>query len=129
MIQIKKFESKTDQILRKLWDEDHVQNCYRVLSEHTYKKIVSDFFKKNNRIDILTEAINSEKTAIILKECHSLRGASSMIGLIAFNDIIDSIEQSSSNQKQLKKSEVINALNDLLTDAQEHFLKITIVKE
>lgn len=124
-----KFDSKTDPILRKLWNEEHVHNCYRVLSEDAYKEIVLDFFNKNNRIDILTEAINSEQTEIILKECHALRGASSMIGLIAFNEIIDTIEQSTNNQNILKKKEIISTLNNLLTDAQEYFLKITMVKE
>jgi chemotaxis protein histidine kinase CheA len=81
--------------------------------------------QKNNRIDILIEAINSEQMPIIIKECHSLKGASAMIGLIAFNDIIDTIEKSFMKQIPLEKTEIIRTLNDLLREAKNQFLKIT----
>jgi hypothetical protein len=109
----------------KLWDEERVRNFCKVLSEDVYKKITTDFFEKNNRIDILTEAINSEQTTLILNECHSLRGASTMIGLIAFNDIIDTIENLSKNQGLLNKSEIISTLNELLRESKNQFLKLT----
>lgn len=126
---MKTFQSNNDENYRKLWDEERVQSCCKVLTEEAYKKIVLDFFEKNNRIDRLIEAINSEQTKLILKECHSLRGASSMIGLIAFDDLIDTIEQSIKKQSQLNKIKIINMLNDLLRDAQNHFLKLTEIKE
>ena len=122
---MKTFHSKTDTKLRKLWDEERVRNFCKVLSEDVYKKITTDFFEKNNRIDILIEAINSGQTELILKECHSLRGASTMIGLVAFNDIIDTIEQSSKNQSLLNKSEIIGTLNKLLRESKNQFLKLT----
>lgn len=122
---MKTFHSKTDTNLRKLWDEERVRNFCKVLSEDVYKKITTDFFEKNNRIDILTEAINSEQTTLILNECHSLRGASTMIGLIAFNDIIDTIENLSKNQSLLNKSEIIRTLNELLRESKNQFLKLT----
>lgn len=52
-----------------------------------------------------------------------------MIGLIAFDDLIDTIEQSIKKQSQLNKIKIINMLNDLLRDAQNHFLKLTEIKE
>jgi hypothetical protein len=122
-------QSSTSENHRKLWDEERVRSCCKVLTEETYQKIVFDFFEKNNRIDKLIEAINRNQTNLILKECHSLRGASSMIGLIAFNDLIDTIEQSLKKQNQLNKIKIINMLNDLLRDAQNHFLKLTEIKE
>ena len=122
---MKTFHSKTNANLMKLWDEERVRNFCKVLSEDVYKKITTDFFEKNNRIDILTEAINSEQTTLILNECHSLRGASTMIGLIAFNDIIDTIENLSKNQGLLNKSEIISKLNELLRESKNQFLKLT----
>jgi HPt (histidine-containing phosphotransfer) domain-containing protein len=119
------FHSKTGSNPRKLWDEDRVRNFCKVLSEDVYKKITTEFFEKNNRIDILIEAIKSEQTEIILKECHSLRGASTMIGLVAFNDIIDTIEQSSKNQSLLNKNEIIDTLNKLIRESKNQFLKLT----
>jgi hypothetical protein len=122
---MKTFRSKTDSNPRKLWDEERVRNFCKVLSEDVYKKITTDFFEKNSRIDILIEAINGEHTELILKECHSLRGASTMIGLVAFNDIIDTIEQSSKNQSLLNKNEIIDTLNKLLRESKNQFLKLT----
>ena len=122
---MKTFQSKSDSNSRKLWDKERVRNFCKVLSEDVYKKITTDFFEKNNRIDILIEAINSDQTELILKECHSLRGASTMIGLVAFNDIIDTIEQSSKNQSLLNKNEIIGTLNKLLRESKNQFLKLT----
>jgi chemotaxis protein histidine kinase CheA len=122
---MKTFHSKSDSNSRKLWDKERVRNFCKVLSEDVYKKITTDFFEKNNRIDILIEAINSDQTKLILKECHSLRGASTMIGLVAFNDIIDTIEQSSKNQSLLNKNEIIGTLNKLLRESKNQFLKLT----
>lgn len=122
---MKTFHSKSDSNSRKLWDKERVRNFCKVLSEDVYKKITTDFFEKNNRIDILIEAINSDQTELILKECHSLRGASTMIGLVAFNDIIDTIEQSSKNQSLLNKNEIIGTLNKLLRESKNQFLKLT----
>lgn len=109
----------------KLWNEVQVLSCYKLMSKDDYKKIVFDFFEKNNRIDVLSAAISNEQTPIIFLECHALRGATSMIGLIAFNDIIDTIEQSYKEQRPLSKIEVISQLNDLLIEAKNQFLKLT----
>lgn len=110
---------------KKLWDEAQVLSCYRLMSKNDYTKIVFDFFEKNHRIDILSAAIDNEQTSMILLECHSLRGASSMIGLVAFNDVIDTIEQSCKEQSPLNKIEIISKLNDLLIEAKNQFLKLT----
>lgn len=115
----------TDLNDKKLWNEVQVLSCYKLMSKDDYKKIVSDFFEKNNRIDILSGAINNEQTSIIILECHALKGASSIIGLTAFNDIIDTIEESCKNQNPLNKIEIINKLNDLLIEAKNQFLKLT----
>jgi hypothetical protein len=109
---------------KKLWDESQVLSCYRLMSKIDYTKIVFDFFEKNHRIDILSAAIDNEQTSMILLECHSLRGASSMIGLVAFNDIINTIEQSCKKQSPLNKIEIISKLNDLLMEAKNQFLKL-----
>lgn len=122
---MKTFHLKSDSNSGKLWDKERVRNFCKVLSEDVYKKITTDFFEKNNRISILIEAINNEETILILKECHSLRGASTMIGLVAFNDIIDTIEQSSKNQNILNKNEIIETLNKLLRESKNQFLKLT----
>uniref|UniRef100_UPI0040479A18 Hpt domain-containing protein n=1 Tax=Polynucleobacter sp. TaxID=2029855 RepID=UPI0040479A18 len=117
--------SNSDDNYEKLWDKNRVADCCKLLSKDAYKKIVVDFFEKNNRIDFLIEAINNEQISKITKECHSLKGASSMIGLIAFNDIIETIEKSFIKQSPLNKIEIIRTLNDLLTEAKNQFLKLT----
>lgn len=43
---MKTFQSNNDENYRKLWDEERVQSCCKVLTEETYKKIVLDFLKK-----------------------------------------------------------------------------------
>jgi hypothetical protein len=48
-----------------------------------------------------------------------------MIGLVAFNDIIDTIEQSSKNQSLLNKNEITVTLNKLLRESKNQFLKLT----
>jgi hypothetical protein len=48
-----------------------------------------------------------------------------MIGLVAFNDIIDTIEQSFKNQSLLNKNEIIGTLNKLLRESKNQFLKLT----
>lgn len=115
----------TDQNDKKLWNEVQVLSCYKLMSKDEYRKIVLDFFEKNNRIDILSGAINNEQTSIIILECHALKGASSIIGLAAFNDIIDTIEETCKKQNPLNKIEIINKLNDLLIEAKSQFLKLT----
>jgi hypothetical protein len=122
---MKTIHSNTGSNHKKLWDEERILNFCKVLSEDVYIKITTDFFEKNNRIDILIEAINSEETILILKECHALRGSSTMIGLVAFNDIIDTIEQSSKKQRPLNKSEIISTINELLKESKNQFLKLT----
>jgi HPt (histidine-containing phosphotransfer) domain-containing protein len=125
MVQISALNSNSDDNHEKLWDKNRVSDCCKLLSKDAYNKIVVAFFEKNNRIDILIEAINAEQTSIIIKECHSLKGASSMIGLIAFNNIIDTIEKSCVKQSILNKNEIIKTLNDLLREAKNQFLKLT----
>lgn len=115
----------TDLNDKKLWNEVQVLSCYKLMSKDEYRKIVLDFFEKSNRIDILSGAINNEQTSIIILECHALKGASSMIGLAAFNDIIDTIEETCKKQSPLNKIEIINKLNDLLIEAKNQFLKLT----
>jgi|LauGreDrversion4_2_1035121.scaffolds.fasta_scaffold78193_4 chemotaxis protein histidine kinase CheA len=125
MVQKNALNSNSDSNHEQLWDMNRVTDCCKLLSRDAYNKIAIDFFEKNNRIDILIEAINSEQMPIIIKECHSLKGASAMIGLIAFNDIIDTIEKSFMKQIPLEKTEIIRTLNDLLREAKNQFLKIT----
>jgi HPt (histidine-containing phosphotransfer) domain-containing protein len=125
MVQISDLNSNSDDNYEKLWDKNRVTDCCKLLSKDAYNKIVIDFFEKNNRINILIKAINAEQTSIIIKECHSLKGASSMIGLIAFNNIIDTIEKSCVKKSILNKNEIIKTLNDLLKEAKNQFLKIT----
>ena len=125
MEQISDLNSNSDDNYEKLWDKNRVTDCCKLLSKDAYNKIVIDFFEKNNRINILIKAINAEQTSIIIKECHSLKGASSMIGLIAFNNIIDTIEKSCVKKSILNKNEIIKTLNDLLKEAKNQFLKIT----
>jgi hypothetical protein len=125
MVQITALNSNSDDNYEKLWDINRVTDCCKLLSRDTYIKIALDFFEKDNRIDILIEAINGEQAPIIIKECHSLKGASEMIGLIAFNNIIDTIEKSCVKQSILNKNEIIKTLNDLLKEAKNQFLKIT----
>ncbi len=48
-----------------------------------------------------------------------------MIGLIAFNDIIETIEKYFIKQSPLNKIEIIRTLNDLLREAKNQFLKLT----
>jgi len=117
--------TNTDPNDKKLWNEVQVLSCYKFMSKEEYRKIVLDFFEKNNRIDILIEAINSEQISIIIKECHSLKGASAMIGLIAFNEILDTIQKSSIKQIPLNKIKIIRTLNDLLRESKNQFLKLT----
>ena len=125
MVQISALNSNSDDNYEKLWDKNRVADCCKLLSKDAYKKIVVDFFEKNNRIDFLIEAINNEQISMITKECHSLKGASSMIGLIAFNDIIETIEKSFIKQSPLNKIEIIRTLNDLIREAKNQFLKLT----
>jgi hypothetical protein len=125
MEQINDLNSNSDENYGSLWDKNRVSACCKLLTKDTYNEIVSDFFEKNNRINFLVDAINSELTSIIIKECHSLMGASSMIGLIGFNDIIDAIQKSSIKQMPLNKIKIIKTLNDLLKEAKNQFLKLT----
>ena len=125
MVQINTLNSISDVNNQKLWDMNRVTDCSNLLPKDAYNKIVLDFFEKDNRIDVLIETINSDQTPLIIKECHSLKGASAMIGLIAFNDIIDTIEKSSMKQIPLNKIEIIRTLNDLLSEAKNQFLKLT----
>jgi hypothetical protein len=48
-----------------------------------------------------------------------------MIGLIAFNEIIDTIQKSSIKQIPLNKIKIIRTLNDLLRESKNQFLKLT----
>ena len=125
MVQINDLNSNSDDNNQKLWDMNRVSDCCKLLSKDTYNEIALDFFEKNNRIDVLINAINSEQTPIIIKECHSLKGASAMIGLIAFNDIIDVIQKYSMKQIPLNKIEITRTLNDLLRESKNQFLKLT----
>jgi HPt (histidine-containing phosphotransfer) domain-containing protein len=125
MRQINSLNSNSDDNHEKLWDMNRVTDCCKLLSKDAYIQIALDFFEKNNRIDILIEAINSEQTPIIIKECHSLKGASAMIGLIAFNEIIETIQKSSIKQIPLNKIKIIRTLNDLLRESKNQFLKLT----
>ena len=125
MVQINDLNSNSDENYGNLWDKNRVSACCKLLSKDTYNKITLDFFEKNNRINVLVDAINSEQTSIIIKECHSLKGASAMIGLIGFNNIINDIQESSIKQIPLKKIEIIQTLNNLLRESKNQFLKLT----
>lgn len=112
-----------------LWDEDRVMSCCLLLSKSSYQKIVVDFFEKNHRIDFLVKAIEDEKSPEILQECHSLRGATSMIGLIGFNDLLKSIEQSAKRADFLNKKEMIEELKNILNISTILFYKNNQCKE
>lgn len=112
-----------------LWDKNKVQQCRIFLDDETYKRIVADFFEKNNRVDVLLEAIKNSDKALILRECHSLKGATSMIGLIAFNEVINVIEQSLRSEIPLDAEMITNALNQLLKISEKTFLKFYLLKE
>ncbi len=112
-----------------LWDADRVMSCCLLLSKSSYHKIVVDFFEKNHRVDFLVKALENEKSSAILQECHSLKGASSMIGLIGFNDLIELIEQSVSKQDFINKQEMIECLKNILNRSKDTFYKDNQSKE
>jgi HPt (histidine-containing phosphotransfer) domain-containing protein len=129
MIQIKKIKSSSEKSYEELWDKVRVMNCGKKLSNNSYHQIVTDFFEKNHRIDFLIKAIDEEKSSVILQECHSLKGASSMIGLIGFNDLIESIEQCVSKKEFFNKNALIENLKNILNISKETFFKYNQGKE
>lgn len=128
-MQTKKFNLTLTTNDAELWDEDRVMSCCLLLSKKTYQKIVVDFFEKNHRIDFLVKAIEDEQSTVILEECHSLRGATSMIGLIGFNNLLESIEQSANREDFFNKKEIIKDLKNILHTSKIFFYKNNQCKE
>ncbi len=112
-----------------LWDDDRVMSCCLLISKSSYQKIVVDFFEKNHRIDFLIKALEDEKSSVILQECHALKGATSMIGLIGFNGLLESIEQSADREDFLNKKEIIENLKNILNRSKAKFYKDNQSKE
>ena len=112
-----------------LWDDDRVMSCCLLISKSSYQKIVVDFFEKNHRVDFLIKALEDEKSSVILQECHALKGATSMIGLIGFNGLLESIEQSADREDFLNKKEIIENLKNILNRSKAKFYKDNQSKE
>ncbi len=112
-----------------LWDDDRVMSCCLLISKSSYHKIVVDFFEKNHRVEFLIKALEDEKSSVILQECHALKGATSMIGLIGFNGLIESIEQSANREYFLNKLEMIENLKNILDRSKARFYKDNQSKE
>jgi HPt (histidine-containing phosphotransfer) domain-containing protein len=129
MMQTKKLNLSATKNDDGLWDDDRVMSCCLLISKSSYQKIVVDFFEKNHRVDFLITALEDEKSSAILQECHALKGASSMIGLIGFNKIIESIEQSANREDFLNKKEMIENLKNILNRSKARFYKDNQSKE
>lgn len=112
-----------------LWDDDRVMSCCLLISKSSYHKIVVDFFEKNHRVNFLTKALEDENSSVILQECHALKGATSMIGLIGFNGLLESIEQSANKEDFLNKKELIENLKNILNRSKARFYKDNQSKE
>ena len=112
-----------------LWDDDRVMSCCLLISKSSYQKIVVDFFEKNHRVDFLIKALEDEKSSVILQECHALKGATAMIGLIGFNGLLESIEQSADREDFLNKKEIIENLKNILNRSKAKFYKDNQSKE
>lgn len=112
-----------------LWDDDRVMSCCLLISKSSYQKIVVDFFEKNHRVDFLIKALEDEKSSVILQECHALKGATSMIGLIGFNGLLESIEQSADREDFFNKKEIIENLKNILNRSKAKFYKDNQSKE
>ena len=112
-----------------LWDDDRVMSCCLLISKSSYQKIVVDFFEKNHRVEFLVKALEDENSFVILQECHALKGATSMIGLIGFNVLIESIEQSVNRNDFLNKKKMIENLKNILNRSKARFYKDNQSKE
>jgi hypothetical protein len=129
MMQTKKLNLSATKNDDGLWDDDRVMSCCLLISKSSYQKIVVDFFEKNHRIDFLIKALEDEKSSVILQECHALKGATSMIGLIGFNGLLESIEQSADREDFLNKKEIIENLKNILNRSKAKFYKDNQSKE